>query len=105
MNNLTVSVDICLIPMGVGTSISSYIAECQKIFKKYNLSTQLHAYGTNIEGNWDDVFNAIKDCHLICHKKGAPRITSTIKCGTRIDKNQTLQDKIDSVLTKLNEKH
>ena len=101
MTNLNVSVDICLIPMGVGVSISNYIADCQKIFKQYNLSTQLHAYGTNIEGDWDDVFNAIKKCHLICHQKGAPRITTTIKCGTRIDKKQSLQDKIDSVLNKI----
>ena len=87
--------------MGVGVSISNYIAACQSIFKKHKLSTQLHAYGTNIEGEWDTVFKAIKECHMICHQKGAPRITSTIKCGTRTDRAQTLQDKIDSVNQKL----
>ena len=103
MNKLTVSVDICLVPIGVGTSLSSYIVNCQKIFKKYKLTTQLHAFGTNLEGPWDNVFNAIKECHEESHKMGAPRITSTIKCGTRIDKNQTLQDKIDSVQQQLSE--
>tara|TARA_A100001015_G_scaffold321049_1_gene449847 strand:- start:38 stop:355 length:318 start_codon:yes stop_codon:yes gene_type:complete len=101
MEKLTVSIDICLIPMGVGTSVSKYIVECQKIFKKYHLKTYLHAYGTNIEGDWDTVFNAIKECHIVCHEKGAPRINTTIKCGTRIDKKQSLQDKIDSVKEKL----
>jgi uncharacterized protein YqgV (UPF0045/DUF77 family) len=32
---------------------------------------------------------------------GVPRITSSIKAGTRIDKSQTIKDKIDSVAAKL----
>ena len=99
---LQVSIDLCLIPMGVETSISPYIAACQTIIKKANLSHQLHAYGTNIEGPWDTVFNVVKQCHEKVHEMGAMRITSTIKCGTRIDKVQHLADKVNSVLEKLN---
>jgi uncharacterized protein YqgV (UPF0045/DUF77 family) len=32
---------------------------------------------------------------------GAPRITTTIKAGTRVDRQQSMQDKIDSVEEKL----
>ena len=32
---------------------------------------------------------------------GAPRITTTIKAGTRTDRNQTMEDKVDSVKSKL----
>ena len=96
-NELMVSVDLCIIPIGVGVSLSTYIAACQKIFKEEKLSHQLHAFGTNIEGPWDIVFDAIKKCHVVCHQMGAPRMTSTIKCGTRIDKQQSLTDKINSV--------
>jgi len=32
---------------------------CQKILLEHNLKIKLHAYGTNIEGDWDDVFRAI----------------------------------------------
>jgi uncharacterized protein YqgV (UPF0045/DUF77 family) len=32
---------------------------------------------------------------------GAPRITTTIKLGTRTDRNQSMEDKIDSVKRKL----
>ncbi|RAP32216.1 hypothetical protein DID76_01015 [Candidatus Marinamargulisbacteria bacterium SCGC AG-414-C22] len=96
-----VSVDLCLIPIGVGTSLSPYIAECQKIFNTFKLDYTLHAYGTTVSGEWDTVFKAIKACHETCHKKGSPRIFSTIKCGTRIDKSQTPADKIASVTNKL----
>jgi uncharacterized protein YqgV (UPF0045/DUF77 family) len=33
---------------------------------------------------------------------GAPRITTTIKLGTRTDRDQTMADKIASVKEKLN---
>jgi uncharacterized protein YqgV (UPF0045/DUF77 family) len=32
---------------------------------------------------------------------GAPRITTTIKLGTRTDRNQTMEDKVNSVNKKL----
>ncbi len=98
---MKVMVDFCLVPLGVGVSVSEYVVECEKIFKHRKLSTFLHGYGTNIEGEWDDVFAAIKECHEKIHSMGAPRITSSLRFGTRIDKQQTILDKIESVRQKL----
>jgi uncharacterized protein (TIGR00106 family) len=69
--------------------------------KEAGLKTQLHAYGTNIEGGWDAVFAAIKRCHETVHAMGAPRISTVIKLGTRVDRDQTMDDKIRSVQAKL----
>jgi len=98
---MKVIVDFCLIPIGVGVSVSKYIAECEKILSEAGLKTQLHAYGTNIEGEWDEVFAAIKRCHERVHAMGAPRISSTIRLGTRTDREQSMEDKIKSVQEKL----
>jgi uncharacterized protein (TIGR00106 family) len=98
---MKVIADLCLVPLGVGVSVSEYIAICQKILLEHNLKIKLHAYGTNIEGDWDDVFRAIKKCHEAVHGKGAPRISSSIKVGTRIDKDQSMEDKISSVEEKI----
>lgn len=98
---MKVIVDLCVIPMGVGISLSSYIAACEKILSDAGLKTQLHANGTNIEGEWDEVFDAIKKCHETLHEMGVPRITTTIKVGTRTDRLQTMEDKIQSVQHKL----
>jgi uncharacterized protein (TIGR00106 family) len=98
---MNVIVDLCLVPMGVGTSVSKYVAACQKVLFAAGLKTTLHAYGTNIEGEWDDVFAAIKRCHEEVHKLGAPRITTTIKCGTRTDRHQTMEEKVQSVQDQL----
>jgi len=98
---MKVMVDVSVVPIGVGVSLSSYIAACEKVFKDANLSFRLHAYGTNVEGEWDDVFAAIKRCHEVVHQMGAPRISTVIKAGTRTDKSQTLDDKVRSVEQKL----
>jgi uncharacterized protein (TIGR00106 family) len=98
---MKVIVDFCLVPLGVGVSVSEYIVECEKILSSAGLKTQLHAYGTNIEGEWDEVFAAVKRCHERVHEMGAPRISSTIRLGTRTDREQTMEDKVRSVQEKM----
>ena len=98
---MKVIADLCVIPMGIGVSASREVAECERILAEAGLKTRLHAYGTNIEGEWDDVFGAIKRCHEAVHAMGVPRISSTIRVGTRTDRQQTMEDKISSVETKL----
>ena len=96
-----VMIDLCVVPLGVGISVSKYIAECEKILNDAGLETNLHAYGTNVAEDWDDVFSAVRQCHERVHDLGAPRITTTIKVGTRTDRLQTIKEKIVSVQQKL----
>ncbi len=98
---MNVIIDLCVVPMGVGVSVSKYVAACQKIIQAAGLKYSLHAYGTNIEGDWDAVFEVVKKCHEKIHQMGAPRINTTIKAGTRIDRTQSMADKIASVEQKL----
>lgn len=98
---MNVMVDLCVVPIGVGTSVSEYVAACEHVFQDAGLTHQLHAYGTNVEGEWDDVMAAVKRCHEVVHEMGAPRITSSMRFGTRIDRAQTMADKIASVETRL----
>jgi uncharacterized protein (TIGR00106 family) len=100
---MKVIVDLCVVPIGVGLSVSEYIAECEKIIKAAGLKSMLHAYGTNIEGEWDEVFAAVIKCHQQVHEMGAPRISSTLRIGTRTDREQTMDDKIKSVQLKISE--
>ena len=98
---MKVMVDLCVVPIGVGVSLSEYIVECEKVIEGAGLKHELHAYGTIIEGEWDEVFAAIEACHKAVHAKGAPRIATTIKVGTRTDRVQTSEDKVKSVMDKL----
>ena len=98
---MRVIADLCLIPIGVGVSVSKEIAACERVFAEAGLKVNLHAYGTNIEGEWDAVFAAIKRCHEVVHSMGAPRVSSSLRFGTRIDREQTMDDKMRSVREKL----
>lgn len=98
---MQVIMDLCVVPLGVGVSVSQYVVACERVLKEAGLKTSLHAYGTNIEGEWDAVLAAVKRCHEVVHEMGAPRITTTIKLGTRTDRPQTMEDKVASVEQKL----
>jgi len=96
-----VQIDLCVVPMGVGVSVSEYVVACQRIFESANLSHEMHAYGTNVEGDWDKVMAAVRQCHEKMHEMGAPRVTSSMRLGTRVDREQSMRDKLQSVYSKM----
>ena len=93
--------EFTVIPIGVGVSLSKYVAVCEQILEKAGLSYELHANGTNLEGEWDEVMDAIKTCHEKLHKMGVPRIATVIKIGTRTDRKQSMAEKTVSVRAEL----
>ena len=98
---MKVILDLCIVPLGVGVSLSPYVAACEKILTDAGLKTVLHANGTNIEGEWDEVFAAVRRCHETVHALGAPRVFTTMHFGTRTDRPQTMEDKTASVQARL----
>jgi uncharacterized protein (TIGR00106 family) len=100
---MKVIADFSVVPIGVGVSVSRYVAACHEVLQQTGLKSRLHAYGTNVEGEWEEVFGAIQQCHEVIHEMGAPRISTVIKVGTRTDREQTMIDKVESVRSRLEE--
>lgn len=50
------------------------------------VSSQNNVHTTCVEGPWSQVSKAIHDCHAAVHAKGAQRIATDIRIGTRIDR-------------------
>jgi uncharacterized protein (TIGR00106 family) len=48
--DMHVIVDFTVVPIGVGVSLSEYVAACERILKQSGLTYELHANGTNVEG-------------------------------------------------------
>ena len=90
-----------IIPIGTGTSLSGYVAACERVLAATGLTYELHANGTNLEGEWEAVMDAIKRCHETLHAMGVPRISTNVTIGTRSDRPQRMADKIASVREKL----
>lgn len=96
--------DFCLIPMGTGeSSVAEHIAECQRILEKSGLTFKMHGYGTNLEGPWSEVSKAIHDCHAAVHAKGAPRVATDIRIGTRVDRDTPVGDGNDHKVKRVEE--
>ena len=93
--------DISIVPLGVGLSLSRYVAECEKVFTDAGLEPKLHANGTNVEGEWDAVMAALKRCHEVLHEMGVPRIATNVRLGTRTDREPSMAAKLRSVEEKL----
>ncbi len=100
---MKVIADLCVVPIGVGVSVSKHVAACQRVLEEAGLEINMHAYGTNIEGDWNQVMAAIKRCHEVVHEMGAPRISTSLKLGTRTDRTQSMAEKISSVEAKLDD--
>ena len=94
---MNVIVDLCVIPFTGNVSVRKEVARAHQILEETGLPVLLHGYGTNIEGDYDTVFAAIKRIHEELHANGVVRISTTIRLGSRNDKDQSVQDKIDAV--------
>jgi uncharacterized protein (TIGR00106 family) len=94
---MDVIADICVVPFTGRVSVRKEVVLAHRILVETGLPVQLHGYGTNVEGDYDLVMGALKRIHEELHAAGAVRISTTIRLGSRTDKAQSVQDKIDAV--------
>jgi uncharacterized protein (TIGR00106 family) len=94
--------EITVVPLGIkGTSLSAYVAGCLDVLKKEKVKYELTAMGTNIEGNLKDLMRIALKMHAVPFKKGAPRVTTSIRIDDRRDKKGTIEGKKMAVQSKL----
>ena len=86
--------EIMVVPLGVGTSVRKEVKRAHKVLQDSGLRVELYAYGTNVEGELADILQAVQTVHEVLHAEGAPRLVTTIKLGTRTDKEPTLAGKL-----------
>lgn len=86
--------EIQVIPIGTGVSVRKEVQRAHEILEASGLGVQLHAYGTNVEGEMGDIFAAIERVHETLHAEGTVRLATAIKIGTRTDKAPSLSGKL-----------
>jgi uncharacterized protein (TIGR00106 family) len=85
--------EIQVIPLGVGVSVRKEVQRARQVLMESGLQVELHAYGTNVEGELADILAVIQKVHEVLHQEGVVRLTSAIKIGTRTDKEPSLAGK------------
>lgn len=94
-------IELSVIPIGVGASLSKYVACVMRVIKESGLNYESHSMATNIECDWDDITPLVKKCHDELKKMGVERISSSIRISERTDKPYTMEGKLKSLEEKM----
>ena len=91
--------DLTVIALGrAEASASTYIAEIQRRLERQDrVRYSLHAMGTSLEGTPEDILAVVAELHAVPFEMGIPRVYSVLKLDERRDREQTLEDKVESV--------
>ena len=91
--------EISIAPLGTPTtSLSHYVASCLDVIKEaQDVSYQLTAMGTIIQGPLERILDLVKKMHEVPFTMGAKRVITTIKIDDRRDKRATIESKIKAV--------
>lgn len=96
-------VEFTTAPMGTATtSLSKYVANCHKIVKEQNeIKYMLTPMSTILEGDLDKILELIRKVHEVPFEEGCMRVSTSIKIDDRRDKNASMEQKLNSVNTKI----
>jgi uncharacterized protein (TIGR00106 family) len=91
-----VLLDFSMTPLGKGESVSAYVARCLEVIAASGLEYRLHAMGTTLEGEFDDVLAVVRRCFAVL-EKDCNRISCAMKIDYRKGAAGRLQSKVQKV--------
>ena len=91
--------EVKVVPLGTATpSLSHYIAACLDAIKQaQDISYQLTAMGTIIQGPLERILELVPKMHEAPFTMGAKRVITTISIDDRRDKLATIESKVQAV--------
>ncbi|HEX2715915.1 MAG TPA: MTH1187 family thiamine-binding protein [Candidatus Acidoferrales bacterium] len=92
--------ELSVIPLGRGRSISADVADLLKIIEASHLDYRLTATGTIIEGTWDQLMAVAHKCHSETRTK-TERVITLMKLDDYEDRTGRLTATIASVEAKV----
>jgi len=98
-----VLLEMSIVPMGRGDSVSQYVAQCVDLVDQSGLDYELHSMGTIVEGELSEVLQLMQQCMEKVAEQN-DRVTCSAKLDFRRGKQGRLLAKVDSVEKKLGRK-
>ena len=92
--------EFTVVPIGVGESLSKYVAKSMELIKASGLPYRMNPMGTVVEGSFDEIMALVRKCHMRM-LEDANRVVTTIKMDDRKGKVGALDKKIESVQQKV----
>lgn len=88
--------EFSIVPLGEQGHFSKVVSEVLRLVDESGLPYELHAMGTLVEGDWDEVMGLIGRCHAHV-RQHYPRVSTSIKIDDAVGKTGRLQGKVASV--------
>jgi uncharacterized protein (TIGR00106 family) len=95
-----VLLEFSMTPLGKGESVSPYVARSVEIISQSGLDYRLHAMGTVIEGEWEEVMAVVTKCYEAM-SVDCDRVTCSIKIDARRGATGRLVSKVRSIEEKI----
>lgn len=95
--------EVTVVPLGTGSaSLSAWVADVEKVLKGFpRLKSLLTPMSTILEGEMDEVIEAVKAMHEAPFRLGALRVSTTLRIDDRRDRPLTMAGKLAAVRKKL----
>jgi uncharacterized protein (TIGR00106 family) len=91
-----VLLDFSMTPLGKGESVSAYVARCMEVVAASGVAHSLHAMGTTLEGELDEVLAVVRRCFAAL-EPDCNRISCSIKIDYRKGPGGRLRSKVEKV--------
>jgi uncharacterized protein (TIGR00106 family) len=91
-----VLLDFSMTPLGKGESVSGYVARCLEVVAASGLDYRLHAMGTTVEGELDEVLDVVRRCF-----EALAVDCDRISCSVKIDYRKGLGGRLSSKVQKV----
>ncbi|TWT38123.1 hypothetical protein KOR34_30910 [Posidoniimonas corsicana] len=95
-----VLMELSVVPLGKGESVSAYVAQCVALIDQSGLDYQLNAMGTIVEGELPRVLSLAQQCVELMAQH-SDRVTASIKLDYRKGASGRIAAKVASVQAKL----
>lgn len=98
-----ITAELSVFPVGTGdTSLSKYIKKCVQVLKDMSLGSEIKfvptAMGTQIEArDLESIFLAVTVLNDTLATMGVKRIITNLRIDNRLDKDSTLDSKMESL--------
>jgi uncharacterized protein (TIGR00106 family) len=97
--------EIHVAPVGTSSaSMGDLVARTVAVAKQRGVKYRVNPMGTTLEGDLDTLFSLARAMHEAAFTAGTPRVLTSIRIDDRLDKDLTMDYKVDSVLAKLGDK-
>lgn len=88
--------EFSIVPLGTGESVSEIVSKVIETVDKSGLPYRSNPMGTVIEGEWDELMNVVRQCHLDVLRI-SPRVLTRISIDDRPGKTGRITGKLESV--------